>query len=156
MDDLQRLEGWLSPLLAKLTDAERRGLAREVARDLRAGNVATMRAQQAPDGTPWEPRKPNALREARGAVRRNAKKSAPMFQKLRAAKHLKAQSLTDEAVLQFVGRANRIARVHHFGLEDQVKQGGPRYQYPVRSLLGISPQQCERIVDLCISYLSIV
>ncbi|KQO15895.1 phage virion morphogenesis protein [Acidovorax sp. Leaf78] len=154
MDDLQRLEEWLSPLLAKLTDAERRGLAREVARDLRAANVATMRAQQAPDGMPWEPRKPNALREARGAVRRNAKKSAPMFQKLRAAKHLKAQGLTDEAVLQFVGRADRIARVHHFGLEDRVKPGGPTYRYPARPLLGITEAQMVRIQELVLTHLS--
>jgi len=153
MDDLQRLEGWLSPLLAKLTDAERRGLAREVARDLRAGNVATMRAQQAPDGTQWEPRKPNALREARGAVRRNAKKSAPMFQKLRAAKHLKAQGLTDEAVLQFVGRADRIARVHHFGLVDSVKPGGPKHRYHARPLLGFADDQVVQLRALLMKHL---
>ena len=154
MDDLQRLEGWLSPLLAKLTEAERRGLAREVARDLRAGSVAAMRAQQAPDGTQWEPRKPNALRGARGAVRRAAKKSAPMFQKLRSAKHLKAQGLIDEAVVQFVGRADRIARVHHFGLEDRVKPGGPIYRYPSRALLGITQAQRAELADRILRYLS--
>lgn len=153
MDDLQRLEGWLSPLLARLTDAERRRLAREVARDLRAVNVATMRAQQAPDGTPWEPRKPSALREARGTVRRKAK-TFPMFQKLRAAKHLKAQGLTDEAVLQFVGRADRIARVHHFGLEDCVNPGGPKYSYPARPLLGITAVEMNQIRQMVISHVS--
>lgn len=154
MDDLQRLEGWLSPLLSRLTEAERRGLARDVARDLRAGNVATMRAQQAPDGTPWELRKPSALREARGAVRRTVKKPLPMFQKLRATKHLQAQGLTDEAVLQFVGRADRIARVHHFGQEDRVKLGGPNYRYPARPLLGITEDQKSRIQELVLWHLT--
>lgn len=153
MDDLQRLEDWLSPLLARLTDAERRGLAREVARDLLAGNVATMRAQQAPDGTPWEPRKPNKMRERRGTVRRKAK-PAPMFQKLRAAKHLKAQGLMDEAVLEFVGRADRIARVHHFGLEDRVTGGGPAYLYPARKLLGLSEKQREALRDMVLEHLA--
>ena len=50
MDDLQRLEDWVSPLLARLSAAEQRGLARAVAKDLRAGNAVTMRAQQAPVG----------------------------------------------------------------------------------------------------------
>lgn len=153
MDDLQRLEGWLSPLLQKLTPAERKGLSRQVARELRAANVATMKAQQAPDGTPWEPRKPNKLREERGTVRRKAK-PAPMFQKLRAAKHLKAQGLTDEAVLEFVGRADRIARVHHFGLEDRVKPGGPTYRYPARPLLSITSEQREKLRDVVLKHLA--
>ncbi|CAN7512614.1 phage virion morphogenesis protein [Acidovorax sp. LjRoot129] len=136
-----------------MTEAERRVLARDVARYLRAGNVANMRAQQAPDGTPWEPRKPNALRQARGAVRRTVNKPLPMFQKLHTAKHLKAQGLADEAVLQFVGRADRIARVHHFGLEDRVKPGGPTYRYPTRRLLSITADQVERIRDLVIFHL---
>jgi phage virion morphogenesis protein len=153
MDDLQRLEGWLSPLLARLTDAERRGLAREVARELRAGNTAAMRAQQAPDGTPWQPRKPNKLREWRGTVRRKAK-PAPMFQKLRAAEHLKAQGLMDEAVLEFVGRADRIARVHHFGLEDRVTLGGPTYRYPARELLGITDVQIDQVRHLILNHIT--
>ena len=37
MDDLQRLEGWVTPLLAKLSGPEQRALARTVARELRAG-----------------------------------------------------------------------------------------------------------------------
>ena len=68
MDDLQRLEDWVTPLLAKLSAPEQRALARTVARELRAGNVEHMRAQQAPDGTGWEPRKASGLRNGRGAT----------------------------------------------------------------------------------------
>ena len=74
-DDLQRLEDWVAPLLARLSPAERRGLARAVARDLRAANVETMRAQTAPDGSAWEPRK-NKLRDERGRIKQKAKAQA--------------------------------------------------------------------------------
>ena len=151
-DDLQRLEDWVAPLLARLSPAERRGLARAVARDLRAANAETMRAQTAPDGSAWEPRK-NKLRDERGRIKQKAKAQA-MFVRLRAAKHLKAQATTSEATVAFAGRAERIARVHQFGLEDRVKPGGPTYRYPVRALLGITDAQVERVRDLVLSHLS--
>lgn len=44
-----------------------------------------------------------------------------------ASKHLKAQAFRDAAVLQFVGRAERLARIHHFGLRDFVRPGGAEY-----------------------------
>ena len=157
MDDLQRLEDWVSPLLARLSAAERRALARAVARDLRAGNMATMRAQQAPDGQAWEPRKnkprKNKLRNERGRIRARAK-AQDMFVKLRTAKHLRAQATPTEAVVAFTGRAERIARVHHFGLKDRVKPGGPDYDYPARQLLGITDAQIERVRSLLLAHLA--
>ena len=152
MDDLQRLEDWVSPLLTRLSAAEQRGLARAVARDLRASNTTTMRAQQAPDGTAWEPRQ-NKLRDERGRIRKKAK-AQDMFVKLRAAKHLKASATASEAVVGFVGRAERIARVHHFGLRDRVKPGGPEYDYPARQLLGITDAQIERVRELLLKHLA--
>ena len=161
MDDLQRLEDWVTPLLAKLSGPEQRALARTVARELRAGNVEHMRAQQAPDGTGWEPRKASGLRNGRGGIKRQAKgpakgpaKTRPMMEKLRAAKHLKASATASEALVGFVGRAERIARVHHFGLRDRVKPGGPEYDYPARQLLGITDAQIERVRDLLLKHLS--
>lgn len=152
MDDLQRLEDWVAPLLARLSATERRGLARTVARDLRAANAATMRAQQAPDGTAWKKRK-KKLRDERGRVRKE-RRSQDMFVKLRAAKHLRAQATPSEAVVAFAGRAERIARVHHYGLDDKVEPGGPTYRYPTRELLGITDGQIERIRDLLLTHLA--
>ena len=37
MDELNQLEDWVTPLLAKLSGPEQRALARTVARELRAG-----------------------------------------------------------------------------------------------------------------------
>ena len=157
MDDLQRLEDWVTPLLAKLSGPEQRALARTVARELRAGNVEHMRAQQAPDGTGWEPRKASGLRNGRGAIKRQAKgpaKTRPMMEKLRAAKHLKASATASEAVVGFVGRAERIARVHHFGLRDRVKPGGPEYDYPARPLIGITPEFEEKLQSRILDHLA--
>ena len=141
-DDLQRLEDWLVSLLHQLEPAQRRQLAREVARSLRKANQQSMAAQKSPDGEAWEPRK-NRARDARGKLRQG-----PLFRKLRTAKHLKAQAFTDSAVVQFVGRAQRLARVHHFGLRDFVTPGGAEYDYPARPILGISEQQLKVIRDL--------
>ncbi|MBJ2163026.1 phage virion morphogenesis protein [Acidovorax sp. IB03] len=154
MDELQRLEDWVTPLLGKLSASEQRALARTIARELRADNAQQMRSQQAPDGTKWEPRKPSGLRSGRGAIKRKAKQ-APMMEKLRAAKHLKASATASEAVVGFVGRAERIARVHHFGLRDKVKPGGPDYTYPARQLLGITDAQIERVRELLLKHLSL-
>ena len=68
-EDLAQLETWLEPLIAALSDAERRKLALDVARDLRRENVATMRAQQSPDGEAWAPRK-RGLRDQKGQIRK--------------------------------------------------------------------------------------
>lgn len=150
MDDLQRLEDWVAPLLEKLSAPERRALARAIARDLRASTIATMRAQQSPDGQSWEPRK-NKLRDERGQVRKRVQE---MFVKLRTAKHLRAQATGSEAMVTIAGRAERIARVHHFGLRDKVKPGGPDYTYPARPLLGITDAQIERVRSLILSHLA--
>lgn len=148
MNDLTRLENWLSPLLAKLQPAERRQLARTVATSLRTSNRQNMQAQQSADGQAWVPRK-NRSRDAKGRLRQG-----PMFQKLRLARHLRMRSTTDEAVLQFLGRADRIARVHHYGLRDRVTEGGAQYQYPERSLLGISDGQMDELRDVILERLT--
>lgn len=57
-DDLERLEEWVSPLLAKLDAKARRRLARVVATDLRRSQRQRIKSQRNPDGTPFEKRKP--------------------------------------------------------------------------------------------------
>ena len=51
MDELQRIEQWLGPLLQQLQPAQQRTLARQLAQRVRKANQKTMAAQQAPDGT---------------------------------------------------------------------------------------------------------
>ncbi|MBS0501111.1 MAG: phage virion morphogenesis protein [Proteobacteria bacterium] len=151
MAELDRLEHWLAPLLAQLQPQQVNRLAREVARELRALNSAAIRAQQGPDGQAWEPRK-KQLRDARGKIK--AQRQQAMFIKLRNASHLKAQAQGASAVVQFVGRTERIARVHHFGLRDRVKPGGPDYDYPARPLLGFAEGFEERLKERILAHLS--
>lgn len=148
MSDLQRLETWLAPLLAKLSPAEQRVLSRQLAQRLRRGNQANMAAQQGPDGQAWEPRK-HRSRDRAGKLRQG-----PMFRKLRTVRHLKAIGQGNEAVVAFVGRTAAIARVHHYGLRDQVAADGASYQYPARPLLGVSDAQMEQITELVLNFLT--
>ena len=77
-----------------------------------------------------------------------------MFTKMAGAKHLRAQVEGGDAVVGFAGRTERIARVHHFGLRDSVKPGGPQYDYPARPLLGISDDFTKRLQDRLLSHLA--
>jgi phage virion morphogenesis protein len=150
-DDFMQLEGWLQPLLDRLSDGERRKLALDVARELRRENAATIRAQHGPDGEAWAPRK-SAMREQRGQLRKRNADS--MFTKMAGTKHLRAQVEGGDAVVGFVGRTERIARVHHYGLRDRVTPGGPQYDYPARPLLGISDDFTKRLQERLLSHLT--
>lgn len=157
MADLSALETWASDLLAKLEPVQRRRLLVDVARRLRTANAQRMRAQQDPAGQAWEPRKPPgpALRSRRERIRQAAMQRQPMMAKLRQMKNLKAKSEGGAAaVVEFAGRAERIARVHHFGESDAVKPGGPRYQYPARPLLGITEADLQTVRDVVLRHLA--
>ena len=156
MAELQALEAWAAQLLHRLQPVQRRRLLVDVARSLRASNAQRLRAQTGPEGNAWEPRKPpsTALRSQREKLRQKAKQRKPMFAKLRQQKHLKARAQGDAAVVEFAGRAQRIARVHHFGETDAVKPGGPQYRYPARELLGITQDDSDKLRDLLLRHLS--
>lgn len=155
MAELQALEQWAEAVLRKLQPAQQRRLMIDVARRLRTSNTRRMRAQQDPDGNAWEPRKPPgpALRSQREKLRQQARQRQPMFVKLRQAKNLKARVTGSAAVVEFAGRAQRIARVHHFGETDAVNPGGPRYRYPARELLGIAEQDLNTVRDALLAHL---
>lgn len=155
-DDLHQLETWVAPLLAKLAPGERRRLALTLARSMRQRQQRTMAAQTEPDGTAWEPRK-NPARTARGSVRRKAqaaKAGAAMFRGLRRAKWIKTRASPSEASVGFVGRAARIAALHHAGGPDRVTPGGPMYDYPARPLIGFAPDLAEELRGLLIDHLT--
>ena len=129
-----------------------RKLALDVARDLRRENVATMRAQQSPDGEAWAPRK-RGLRDQKGQLRKG-RRAQDMFTKLRGARYLKAKAQGRDATVEFMGRAARIAAVHHFGLRDSVQPGGPDYDYPARPMLGITDAFKDRLRDKLVDLLA--
>lgn len=145
-DPLQQLEDWAAPLLAKLNGPEQRQLARRIAMDLRRTQSNRIAQQRNPDGSAYEPRKPQQ-RKRQGRVK-------GMFDKLRSARLLRVQATSAAAVIAITGRAARIARVHQEGLRDQVEPGGPSVIYPRRELLGISDAERERIRDTLVDHLT--
>ncbi|MBB4728262.1 phage virion morphogenesis protein [Xanthomonas arboricola] len=147
MDELTALENWAAPLLARLQPGERRTLARKIGTELRRSQSQRIGKQQAPDGTPYAPRK-QQLRQKSGRVKR-----AKMFAKLRQARYFKVSASPNAVSVGFVGRVSRIARVHQEGLIEQVRPGGPRARYESRVLLGFSNSNRDMVQGLIIQFL---
>ncbi|MCF5925342.1 phage virion morphogenesis protein, partial [Xanthomonas perforans] len=120
MDELNALENWAAPLLARLQPGERRTLARKIGTELRRSQSQRIGKQQAPDGSQYAPRK-QQLRQKSGRVKR-----AKMFVKLRQAKHFKISASPNVVSVGFLGRVSRIARVHQEGLAEKIRPDGPK------------------------------
>lgn len=146
MDDLQRVDDWLTALLANLEPAARQRMMRELAQQLRRTQQQNIRLQRNPDGSGYEPRKVTA-RTKKGRIKRQ------MFAKLRTAKYLKTAASADSASVQFDGKVQRIARVHHYGLRDRVSRKGPEVRYAERRLLGVNSMTREISNNLIVEWL---
>lgn len=147
MANLKHIESWLDDLLKQLAPPARRKLMRDVAMELRKQQQSNIAMQKNPDGSAFEPRKSSG-RAKQGRVRRK------MFSKLRTARYMKASSTADSAEVKFDPRANRIARVHHYGLRDRVSKFGPEVTYARRELLGITDVSEETVLDIILTHLS--
>ncbi|MEZ0582547.1 phage virion morphogenesis protein [Erwinia sp. STN24] len=129
MNGLEAFDVRLNALIGNLSPAARKKMARTIAQRLRAYQQQNIRRQQAPDGTAFKPRKAPA-RKKKGRIKRE------MFAKLRTAKYMKAKGTANDAVVEFAGNVQRMARVHHYGLRDRPARGGKEVQYEARQLLG--------------------
>ncbi len=130
MNELEPFETKLAGLIGNLSPKSRKVLAVTIAKRLRASQQQNIKRQQAPDGTPYAPRK-TQLRSKQGRIKR------AMFTKLRTARYLKANGSSNAAVVEFVGRVKRMAEVHHYGLRDRPTVRSPEVRYEERPLLGI-------------------
>lgn len=140
----------LRRLLGTLTDTERRRLARRIAAQLQAANAARIAQQRQPDGTAFEPRKPQSSRypAAQGKIRQS------LFTRLRDKQHLRIRTATAGlAEVGFTGRDERIARIHHYGLTDQVNPH-LRIRYPIRQLLGITDADRDTIAATVMAHIA--
>ena len=77
-----------------------------------------------------------------------------MFAKLRTTKYLKTAASADSASVQFEGKVQRIARVHHYGLRDRVSSKGPEVRYAERKLLGFSSVSVNVVNDIIYSWIT--
>lgn len=148
MSELKPFDDKLAGLIGALSQAGRRKLAAEIAKQLRRSQQQRIKQQKAPDGTPYQARKRQPLRAKKGRI-----KSA-MFQKLRTSRYMKASGRNDAAVVEFTGKVQRIARVHHYGLKDQPNPNSKNVQYPERQLIGVNQNDKDLIVDLMYRFLS--
>lgn len=143
MSDFKPFDDQLAGLLAALSPSARRKLAGEIAKQLRAAQQQRIKQQKAPDGSPYQARKRQPLRAKAGRIKRE------MFQKLRTSRYMKASGHDNSAVVEFTGRVQRIARVHHYGLKDRPNSYAHNIRYAERKLLGIGERDkkmLERIL----------
>ena len=147
MSELQLVNDRMEALISSLSAPARKEMARNIGRKLRASQQQNIKRQQAPDGTPFKPRKTQPVRSKKGRIKRE------MFKKLRTAKYMKTQASPNEAVVEFAGNVQRMARVHHYGLRDRPSRKGKEVRYESRELLGISANDIKNIEDFIINSL---
>lgn len=137
-DALAGFDEFFGRVLAGLTPARRRRAAMKLGHALRRANLARIAANEQPDGTAMEPRKPKMDR--RGRLRRRA--GGKMFRKLRYARMWKIDARPDSVEISPRSGEN-VARVHHFGLTGTVGRDAQgrtiKSRYPARRLLGFAP-----------------
>ncbi|MDQ9130401.1 phage virion morphogenesis protein [Serratia fonticola] len=143
MSELKPFDDKLAALIASLSPASRRKMAAEIAKQLRASQQQRIKRLQAPSGTPYASRR-QPVRGKKGRVKR------AMFAKLRTHRYMKAKGSNDDAAVEFVGRVQRIARVHQEGLRDRPNRYSQPVQYEMRTLLGFNSEDKEVIRDLLI------
>ncbi|CUZ53348.1 phage virion morphogenesis protein [Serratia marcescens] len=147
MSELNPFDTRLAGLIAKLSPQSRKSLAVAVSKRLRAGQQQHIKRQQAPDGTPYAPRRTRLRNKKR--LRDRA-----MFSKLRTARYLKAQGNSDAAVVEFVGRVKRMVNVHHYGLRDRPTPHSEAVKYEARPLLGFGPDDVKMIENVIIEQIA--
>jgi phage virion morphogenesis protein len=67
---------------------------------------------------------------------------------------MKAQATSNEAVIEFTGRVQRMVPVHHYRLRDRTSWNGKNVQYEARPLLGINNEDLDFIEELIIVEIS--
>jgi phage virion morphogenesis protein len=148
MNELKPFDDKLSGLLASLSIAGRRKMAAEISKKLRASQQQRIKQQKAPDGTPYTARKRQQVRGKKGRVKRE------MFTKLRTVRYLKTKGSSEAAAVEFAGRVQRIARIHHEGLTDKPNKNCIPVKYEVRPLLGFSAGDLQIVEDVIFYHLS--
>ncbi|WP_447888883.1 phage virion morphogenesis protein [Serratia fonticola] len=146
MSELKPFDDKLAALIASLSPASRRKMAAEIAKQLRASQQQRIKRQQAPNGTPYASRKRQPVRGKQGRVKR------AMFAKLRTNRYMKAKGSNDDAVVEFVGRVQRMARVHQDGLRDRPTRYSKEVRYDVRELLGFGEADRQIVEETCLIF----
>lgn len=145
MTEIKPLIDRLNGIIQSYEPSARRKLAKQIAKNVQRSQSQRIKENKAPDGSQFEPRKQQRLRNKRGRLRQR------MFSKLAKAKWLKAKTTATEASIEFIGKASQIARVSQYGLRDKVNKRGLEVQYPQRELLGLTDAEIDMIEDIVLA-----
>ncbi|ADW72216.1 phage virion morphogenesis protein [Rahnella aceris] len=148
MNELSAFDTRLAGLIAALSPQSRKAMAATIAKHLRKHQQQRIKQQVTPEGQPFTPRRPQPLRAKKGRIKRE------MFAKLRTAKYMKAKGTADDAVVEFTGQVQRMAKVHQYGLRDRPSVRAKEMQYPARPLLGLDAEDMKIVEDELIKLLS--
>lgn len=148
-DALAGFDEYFGRILAALQPAARRRATMKLGRALLRANLARIAANEEPDGSAMEPRKPRLDR--RGRLRRRSR--GKMFRKLRKRRNFRIDAQPDSVEIGLRGgRFENIAAEHHFGLEGTVGKGPDRrtirHRYAERRLLGFGPRDHEEVLEI--------
>jgi phage virion morphogenesis protein len=131
MNELTAFDDRLAALITALSPQSRKAMAATIAKHLRKHQQVRIKRQVGPDGQPYTPRITQPLRRKKGRIKRE------MFSKLRTNKYMKARGSSNDAVVEFTGQVQQMAKVHHYGLRDRPSLKGQEVQYKARPLFGI-------------------
>ncbi len=147
MSELSAFDIRLAGLIAALSPQSRKAMASTIAKRLRKHQQQRIKRQVTPEGQPFAPRRSQPLRAKKGRIKRE------MFAKLRTAKYMKAKGTDKDAVVEFTGQVQRMAKVHHYGLRDRPSVRAKEMQYPARPLLGLDGEDMKFVEDEIIKIL---
>ena len=148
MSELSAFDTRLAGLIAALSPQSRKALAATIAKRLRKHQQQRIKQQVTPEGQPFTPRRPQPLRAKKGRIKRE------MFARLRTAKYMKAKGTADDAVVEFTGQVQRMAKVHQYGLRDRPSVRAKEMQYPARPLLGLDAVDTSKIEKIILNFIS--
>lgn len=141
-DGIEQVKLAFTDLLRNISKPRRRLLYQQIGRELARSQRRRIKAQQNPDGSPFEPRKKRKqLRKKKGRI-----KNQLMFQKIVTPSHLKLRYEQEGISLGFYGGDAAIANVHQYGLySSPSKYKDFKVKYAQRELLGFSEEDIEMI-----------
>ncbi|EHU2312626.1 phage virion morphogenesis protein [Acinetobacter baumannii] len=150
MADMKALVDHLGILLNQLSDKEKRKLSMEIGRKLRRSQSSRISNQKNPDGSPYQPRKKQKIRDKKGHIKNK------MFTRIKMARFMKVKQEPNGASVGFLGNVAFIAQVHQLGLRDRVhrRKNSPVVKYPARELLGFTSEEIEMIENDVLSHFS--
>ena len=148
MSELTAFDTRLAGLIEALSPQSRKAMAATIAKRLRKHQQQRIKRQVTPEGQPFAPRQSQPLRDKKGRIKRE------MFAKLRTAKYMKAKGTDRDAVVEFTGQVQRMAKVHQYGLRDRPSVRAEEVRYPARPLLGMDAEDMKIVEDELINLLS--